>query len=139
VERARQELGRLIEFVRTNAPARHPLLAILLGDVAEFERNQGNPDRALMLIREALEIGRQSVPTHPYFIDALVKCGQRLAEVGRFEESESMFLEALESITLAGRARRDEPKLREVLERVESLPSYRADPSKRQALRAKYA
>jgi serine/threonine protein kinase len=138
VAKARQQLGEVLDFARANLPARHPLLGILLGDIAEFERNQGNPDRALTLIGEALDIGRESVPTHPYFIDALATCGMRLVEINRFEEAEAMYLEALERITATKRPRRDESKVRKVLGQLLDLPRFRADSSLKAKLREKF-
>jgi serine/threonine protein kinase/tetratricopeptide (TPR) repeat protein len=138
VAKAREKLKEVLTFVRANVPPRHLLLALLLGDIAEFERSHGNFERALTLIHEAFEIGRESAPTHPYFIDALVIGGDRLAQVNRFDEAESMFLEALDGITAVDRARRDDAKRRQVVERLLALPRYRTGKSLQAEIMRKY-
>jgi hypothetical protein len=136
VERARRQLENVLAAVREALPSRHFALALLLGDMAEFERNHGNFPRAVVLINEAFEIARQVAPTHPYFIDALAKYAEELARRQRFDEAEVALTEALDAIVAVRESRG--PKFEEYLERLLGLPKYRRNPELARLVRKRF-
>jgi serine/threonine protein kinase/tetratricopeptide (TPR) repeat protein len=138
VERARRQLEEVLSVVRSLLPSRHFALAFLLGDMAEFERNHDNFDRAVALIREAFEIGRQVAPTHPYFIAALAKYAEEMERRGRWDEAEAAWTEALDAIADRYERPPRSPQFQEFLGRLLALPRYRADPALARILRKKY-
>ncbi|WP_435009220.1 protein kinase domain-containing protein [Tundrisphaera lichenicola] len=138
VKRARQALEDILALARASLPPRHFALALLLGDMAEFERNHDNFPRAVDLIREAFEIARQTAPTHPYFIDALAKYAGEMAARQRYDEAERALTEALDAIIDRDeRSSRDE-QFRDYLGRLLRLPQYRENPDRLDVVRKKY-
>ncbi len=75
----------------------HPLVALLLGDLAGLLRKKGDMDGARQAIGRALSIGRRSpLRSHPFMIEALIAVGDDARERGNIKEAETHFLEALE-------------------------------------------
>ena len=91
---------RLYENVLSSArkflPAQHPMLAMLLGDMAGMYRETGDLRRTEKLIREVLEIGRRTIPLHPLMIEGLTSYADEMAKQSRIEEAERLYVEALE-------------------------------------------
>ena len=138
VERARRQLEDVLAAVRAALPSRHFALALLLGDMAEFERNHDNFSRALTLIHEAFEIARQVAPTHPYFIDALAKYSDEMARRRRFDEAEHALIEALDAIVARDERERRAQQFQDYLGRLLGLPRYRENPELARAMQKKY-
>jgi tetratricopeptide (TPR) repeat protein/tRNA A-37 threonylcarbamoyl transferase component Bud32 len=138
VENARRQLEEVLSFVRTVLPQRHYILALLLGDMAEFENNHDNVARALALIEEAFDIARQVAPTHHYFIDALGKYAEVRARRREYDAAERALLEALDAIIARDDRARRADQFGDYLGRLLDLPKYRDDPRLAAALRKKY-
>ncbi len=138
VATARRLLEEVLAYVRTVLPPRHYVLALLLGDMAEFEKNHDNDPRALALIEEAFDIARQVAPTHHHFIEALGRYAEIQAGRRQYDAAERALLEALDAIIARDDRARRADQFRTFLGRVLDLPKYRADPRLAAALRQKY-
>jgi serine/threonine protein kinase len=93
---AKRQYEDVLITARKQLPARHLLLALLLGDMAGFYRQTGDLARAVELMREALEIGRRTIPLHPLMIDGLTMFAEEMAKHGQIEEAERHYLEAID-------------------------------------------
>ncbi|MFO0954358.1 MAG: serine/threonine-protein kinase [Isosphaeraceae bacterium] len=138
VEDARRKLEDVLALARANLPPRHFLIGYLLGDMAEFERNHGNFPRAVALIQEGFEIGRQTFPTHPRFIDALVRYAEEMEKRRQYDEAEKALTEALDAVIQRDDRERQAALFQDYLGRLLRLPKYRDDKARAEALRKKY-
>jgi len=92
---ARRAYVQLIDLARRELAGNHPLLALLLGDYADFLYRQGDYRTAEPAIREALEIGRRLAPRHPRVRDALQRLCYETLMAGRYEDAAEEAREAL--------------------------------------------
>jgi tetratricopeptide (TPR) repeat protein len=93
---ARRQYEEVLSTARKFLPAQHPILAMLLGDMAGLYREIGDLRRAEEVIREALEIGRRTIPLHPWMIEGLTSYADEMVRQGRIEEAERLYLEAID-------------------------------------------
>jgi serine/threonine protein kinase len=93
---AKRQYEDVLVTARKQLPARHLLLALLLGDMAGMYRQTGDLTRAVELMREALEIGRRTFPLHPLMIDGLTMFADEMAKQEQIKEAERHYLEAIE-------------------------------------------
>ena len=73
----------------------HPLLGLLLGDMAGMFREMGDTQEAEKCVREALAIARRMMPGHPLMVSPLRQLGDELCARGDFAEAEKCYREAL--------------------------------------------
>jgi hypothetical protein len=109
---------QVLSTARAALPAQHPILWILLGDTAGFYRESGDMPRAEALIREALDIGRKTVPTHPRMIEGLAEFAEVLADQGRTPEAERLYDEAAGYTRSWGGVDVSDPALKKTLEKL---------------------
>jgi hypothetical protein len=134
VETARKRLHAVLAAVRDHLPPRHPLVALLLGDVASFEWNHQNNRLAWDLIREAVEIGAEVAPAHPQLLSAMDRIAKEAPDAGLENEADTLFhhvLAATETI--------DSPEIREnarkrLIASLSLMPKYRSHPNLLQSL-----
>src|SRR5262249_42721002 len=93
---ARRQYEDVLATARKFLPAQHPILAMLLGDMAGLYREIGDLRHAEELIREAIEIGRRTIPLHPWMIEGLTSYADEMVRQGRIEEAERLYLEAID-------------------------------------------
>ncbi len=137
--RTREATARGPPVRRPGGPPVAPFRPVLLlGDMAEFERKHDNFPRAVALIREAFEIGRQVAPTHPLFIKSLAVYAEEMARRQQFGEAEHALIEALDAIVDRDERERRGPQFKEYLERLLGLPKYRDNPGLARLLKKKY-
>lgn len=87
----------VLVLAREHLHPRHPVLGMLLGDMAGMYQEVGNVERAEELLEEGLEIGRQTIPTHEMMIEALIKYGEALERRSEHAKAESLYLEAADN------------------------------------------
>jgi tetratricopeptide (TPR) repeat protein len=92
---AKQQYEKVLGTARSLLPAQHPILALLLGDMAGMYRETGELERAEKLILEALDIGRRTIPLHPAMLEGLTKFADELVRQGRIEAAERFYVEAI--------------------------------------------
>jgi serine/threonine protein kinase len=73
---------------------RHPLYALLLGDLAGLLREAGDLDGATKAINQALDIGRFH-GGHPVMVPALVELADAQRQDGNLKQAESLYRESL--------------------------------------------
>jgi serine/threonine protein kinase/tetratricopeptide (TPR) repeat protein len=115
---AKKRYEQVLSTARKALPPQHPLLGLMLGDTAGLYREMGDLVRAEALIREALEIGRKTFPTHPGMIEALVEFAEMLAGQGRTEEAERLYEEAVGYTRKWGQVDASDPALKKTLEKL---------------------
>jgi tetratricopeptide (TPR) repeat protein len=115
---AKAQYERVLTTARRFLPARHPVLALLLGDMAGFYRETGDLRRAEELIVEALEIGRRTIPLHPRMIDGLTSFAEELVRQGRVDEAERLYLEAIDVARQRSRVDPADGRWREIVRRL---------------------
>jgi tetratricopeptide (TPR) repeat protein len=131
---AREKLNQVLASLGDKVPPRHPSIALLLGDIASFEWDHDNYDRAWTLITEAVEIGIEVAPAHPRLLAVMDRIAVDSTKANREAEAEALFkkvfeaLNAIEPESVRDRARRT---LRASLAK---LPKYRRDPGLMEAL-----
>jgi hypothetical protein len=59
--------------------------------------------RGEQLIREALDIGRATMPSHPVLIDGLIQYADEMVKQARIEDAERLYQEAIERGQRRGR------------------------------------
>ncbi len=62
---AKPAYENLLKWLRNRVPPGHPLLGLLLGDMAGMYRECGETERAFALAEEARKIAKNTIPTHP--------------------------------------------------------------------------
>jgi tetratricopeptide (TPR) repeat protein len=92
---AKRQYEDVLSTARRYLPARHPILGLLLGDMAGLYREVGDLRRGEELIREALEIGRKTIPLHPAMVEGLTALADELVRQARTGEAEELYLEAI--------------------------------------------
>lgn len=103
---------------RQYLPPQHPVLALLLGDMAGMYREKGDMRRGEELIREALDIGRKTIPLHPSMIEGLIGFGDEMFKQDRFDEAERLYLEAIDIARRRSRFPGEEGQWRQLVERL---------------------
>lgn len=84
-----------VEQARTYLPRNHILLGMILGDAASLHREMGMLEEAEAMIEEALEIGRKTIPTHPFMLEGLIKFGDEMSRQKRHSKAMMLYKEAL--------------------------------------------
>ncbi len=111
----------------------HPLVALLLGDLAGLLRQRQDFAGAERVIRKALAIGRRSpLGGHPMMVQALLELGDHVRKRGDVSEAEQLYAEAVRVARTFQRAelcRRARSRLVELLQaqgryaEAEALPA----------------
>jgi len=109
---------KALTVFRRQLPPQHPLLAMLLGDMAGLYREMGDLGSAETLIREALEIGRRTIPLHPAMIEGLTSLADEMFRQKRFDEAERLYIEAIEIARRRRRIAGEEGQWKQILERL---------------------
>lgn len=91
---AKKTYDSVLQKARGILSPTHPLLGLLLGDMAGMYREIGETERAEELIAEAIEIGRKTMPTHEFMIEALVEYGKLKTGQKEYQQAEDLLLEA---------------------------------------------
>lgn len=94
-EKAIAKYRSILASMETLLNPQDPRLLLAKGDLASLLWDAGHYEEAFQLIMPALEAGRKIAPKHPKLRRALVHVAQELLLCCRFEESESLFREAL--------------------------------------------
>ncbi len=95
-EVSEQAYQTVLEVARRKLNEKHPVIALILGDIAGMLREKGEYRRAEKFLRDAVEIGRSSLGEHPKMIEPLVIFAREMRAQGRFDESEDSFQQALD-------------------------------------------
>jgi serine/threonine protein kinase len=87
---------QVLESVRGQLGERHPITAMVLGNLAGLLRKKGDIVEAEKLIREALDIGRQGpLRWHPMMADADIQLADFVRDREGGKESEQLYREAV--------------------------------------------
>jgi eukaryotic-like serine/threonine-protein kinase len=87
---------QVLESVRGQLGDRHPITAMVLGNLAGLLRKKGDRVEAEKLIREALDIGRHGpLRWHPMMADALIQLADFVRDREGGKESEQLYREAI--------------------------------------------
>jgi tetratricopeptide (TPR) repeat protein len=84
----------LINFLKQQLPARHPLIGEVLGDYAGLVKQRGDFVLAEKLARESLDLNEQTLGEHPRMWEPLRNFGVFLRDRGDFDEAERRFTQA---------------------------------------------
>jgi hypothetical protein len=102
---------------------------LLLGDIASFEWNHNNFDRAWTLITEAVEIGIEVAPAHPRLLSVMNRIAEDASKANREVEAEALFQRVFDALnTTEPEAVRDHAR-RTLRASLAKLPKYRRNPS----------
>jgi tetratricopeptide (TPR) repeat protein len=88
------------DIMRALHPGGHPVLAVILSNIATEETKLGDHEAALTRYEEALAMRRALVQGHdPQVATFLLNLARTLADLGRREEAVARAREAIEAIT----------------------------------------
>jgi tetratricopeptide (TPR) repeat protein len=132
---AKRQYENVLASARKLLPARHPILAMLLGDMAGLYRDMGDLRRAEELIREALEIGRRTIPLHPLMIEGLASFAGEMVRQNRIDEAERLYLEAIQIGKRRNRINPSDDRWKRTLEQLVRMEEDRGRTAKAEEYR----
>lgn len=122
-DRAERGYEQLLTTAERILPPHHPLLGLLLGDMAGFLRKIGKQDQAVKLAERALEVARRTIPTHPYSLELFRELGKQYENSGRHSDAEAIYREMLGYLSHreGGYAADSKQEFEKALHRIESI------------------
>jgi serine/threonine protein kinase len=128
VLRAREKLNGVLSSLSDRVPPRHPVIALLLGDIASFEWNHKNYDRAWTQILEAVEIGIEVAPAHPQLVSVMDRLADEAPKLNHEPEAEALFLKLFDALSSTEPQEVRERARRALRASLAKMPKYRANP-----------